>query len=1091
MPESLKSLVKDLEKGFFWFWVRKYKVSFLLTFLIMLSWIMSVLMIWKDANPALDLWQVNITTVYLWVSPDDMDTLVTEKIEREIKDVKWIKKIVSTSSLWVSSVTVELKNWVDKQKVLTEIKDWVDKASLPWEAEDPVVINIDTEDNSLFNIMLYWKKWEITQDYLLEKATVLKNSLEWKWKIDKIDISWGEDYKVFVLLDKEKIEALWLWAGDVANIISSYNKNTPIWNFSIKDLKYDYRFDWEIKEIKELLDFPITSSDSSIVYLRDIAEVKRKFDNDAITSWGFYEDTGYLTQTLTIKKASSDDIFASSKKAKETLEEELHKWEYEGIKYEITNDGSEVIIDDYKDLFGNMMSTFVLVFITLLLFIWFKEGFLATVIIPLAYLVTFIVLYYAGFRLNFLTNFSLILSLWVAIDTIIVIIEAANKNLKLWLSPKTAVLIAVRDYKAPLISGTLTTLAAFLPLMFLPGVTWKYLAYIPVTIFITLLASLFLSLTVTQAIFMKISKWAKTFRRNPEEESVMDEIELELLEFERQWKTEKVAEHSSLHWKLFEKMTNLYYNTLKAVVSKKINRLLIIFIPFFLLIWTFKVFDIWFILFPKSDNPFINIEVSWREWRNSESLVWIMPSIEEKVSKIEEVKNFSIKADTTSVVSTIELLKKDIRDERWLRNSFDVEKELNTIFDEFRKDWFRVETSVASNWPPEWKAVWIKLIADSKKDFQKLITISKDFEDFLKDKEWTKNVSSTAKETPGQFVFNFKKDKLQDLGLTPNDILWEIATQTFWRNAWVLKWEYDDYDIKIKLADFEDDLSPSDIENMVINTRVWKIKVWDVVSYDLEKAVANIKREDRKINIVVWADVEDWYLPTDFQPALEAFAKEYNYPEWTSFEAWWEAADNADLIIATLSAFFISLFIIFAILVLQFNSYGQPLIVLYSVVLAMLWVNIWLVIMDQPRSMAFAIWFIALTWIVINNAIILIDKMNINIKEWLKWVEAIANAWKSRLIPMLATTITTILWIYPISQQDEFWAWLWYTIIFGLIAWTTMTLFAIPSLYYIFFVDEEPGLIRKLFRFIKSLIIKAKDILVGKIKEKNNKQNMV
>jgi multidrug efflux pump subunit AcrB len=178
------------------------------------------------------------------------------------------------------------------------------------------------------------------------------------------------------------------------------------------------------------------------------------------------------------------------------------------------------------------------------------------------------------------------------------------------------------------------------------------------------------------------------------------------------------------------------------------------------------------------------------------------------------------------------------------------------------------------------------------------------------------------------------------------------------------------------------------------------------------------------------------------------YAKNYDYPIWITYKAAWETEENSDLIISTLTAFVIALFLIFMILVLQFNSYAQPLIILYSVVLALLWVNIWLQIMWLPYSMAFAIWFIALTWIVINNAIIYIDKINTNTREWLDSFDAILQAWKSRLVPMLVTTVTTVFWMLPIAFQDQFWAGLWFTVVFGLVTWTLMTLFVIPALFY-------------------------------------------
>jgi HAE1 family hydrophobic/amphiphilic exporter-1 len=153
--------------------------------------------------------------------------------------------------------------------------------------------------------------------------------------------------------------------------------------------------------------------------------------------------------------------------------------------------------------------------------------------------------------------------------------------------------------------------------------------------------------------------------------------------------------------------------------------------------------------------------------------------------------------------------------------------------------------------------------------------------------------------------------------------------------------------------------------------------------------------------------------------------------------------------------------LIFSILVFQFNSYVQPVIVLYSVILATLWVNIWLYVTWNPYSMSFMIWFIALTWVVVNDAIILIDRINKNLEKWIDNLHSVISAWKSRLQPIIVTTLTTVFWILPLALQDEFWAWLGFTIVFWLITWSSMTLFVIPALYYEIFLRKTEKLSNK------------------------------
>lgn len=1011
----------------------------------------------KKSSPDLELGIVSIVKPYIGVSPEDIDSLITDKIEKQIKDIEGIKKMNSTSSLGLSSVVLELENGVNIQDKVTEIKDELDKVNFPSEAEDTIVQDISASDNTLFSFVFYADENTYTKEYLLQKALDLRFELEGKPGINKIHVRWWDEYEIKVLLDGAKIDALGLTLPRVADAIVQYNKNTPIGNYDIWELSYDFRFQGEIQEVKDFLNIPLVWKGDSIVYLKDISSIERKFKNDSLSKVVFPESKGYNSIIVDVLKSDKDDFFSSSEKAKIILKDTIKGFKYEGISYKIFIDVSAEMAQSYSDLFRNMMTTFFLVFLTLLVFIGFKEGFIGILIVPLSYLITFIVLYYWGFSLNFLTNFSLILSLWVAIDTIIVVIEWANKKVQLWYHPKHAILIAIREYAPPIISGTMTTLAAFIPMLTLPGVMGKYLSYIPITVFITLLASLFLSLTVTSAIFMRLTKNKDYYRENSKELETLWKDETELLIYDRRNKYEKTGERSSKREMIFDWLADKYFASLKTIILSQKARLLIIFIPIFLLLASFQFWH-GFTLFPESDNRQINITIEAKQGRTAESMTQYLPLLESTISGIPEVDIFNLSVENNAISIIIELADASVRDKKWQRNSFLVENEINERLDIFRSQWLRVESKVLVGGPPWGKAVGIKLVASDVEHLSILKNVADDFESQLQSMDGTKNVWSSSSSTPGQFVFQLDYPKLASLWLSPSEITGAIFASTNGFNAGTVKGKLDDYDIKVQIAEFEDNVSPYQIENLVLNTSVWDIKLIDIASYKFESAISKIDRVNTKITITVDADLQDWIVASAIQPKFLEYAQNYDYPLWISFEAAGEAEENSELIISTLIAFGVALFLIFTILVLQFNSYAQPAVILYSVVLALLWVNAGLFIMGLPYSMAFAIWFIALTWIVINNAIIYIDRINTNLREGLSDIDSVLHAGKSRLVPMLVTTVTTVLGIFPIALQDEFWAGLGFTIVFGLMTGTAMTLFVIPSLFYQTFMIRRGAL---------------------------------
>ncbi len=1065
----------DLKKWFFWFWTRNYKLSFLVFFLLLFTWIFSAYTIPKESSPDIKFWMILISVPYTWVSPTDIDNLISEKVDNAIKDIDWIKKVTQVSGVWISQTTVELFNWVDTRIALVDIKDAIDSLDLPDDALDPIVKEISTMNELMFQALIYWDKNKFDDFTINTLAQKIEKQLAWKKWIVSIDIwssidrrmwiwsSSENNYEIKVLISKEKMELLGLSINEISSKIKAYNKNMPIWNYTIWDLNYDFRFEGEFSKLEELENVIIKDNWYSKLLLKDIAEFKKEFPWKSINNLWFYKDSWYNYVSLSFNKKAWDSIFKVSKDAKELLEN-LLKWnpEFEWLKIKYSNDLSEIIKQDYKDLWKSWLTTLVLVFLIITFFVWIRESIITSILLPLAFLITFMVIDMLWLSMNFLTNFSLVLSLWIAIDTIIVIIEWADERQKLWYGRESAVLLAIRDLKSPLISWTATTLVAFIPMIFLPWLIWKFLAYIPITVFCVLLAALILSLTLSSPFFTKLAKRSRIFHIDEDYEKRLSDEEKELLIFERLWKKEVNLETEWIRLSLLSKLRKWYYNTLKWYMVHKKLRIISIFLPTILLILTFIFLSpkIGFTLFPTTDEWAIDITIEAKTWTDKDSLKWHLSKIDEFLSKYEEMKVFYTSISWNKINLSIELTDAKERQRDWKKSVFEIEKMITKDLKYFESIGLKVSVEALKWWPPTTSPVWIKLIVDDNKKIWILRDVAKEFENYLKTIPWTKNVWMSSSDNPGQFIFRFDKEKLSFLWLTPNDILWEVYFYTNWIKSWTIKWEYDN-DIILKISDFDKSLSPVDISNLLINTRVWKIRVWDVATYIFEPALSSINREDWNITISVNSDLETWYLPTSIQPKLVSFASKYNFPDWVSYIEWWENAENADLIMSTVKSFVIAVFLIFAILVLQFGSYSQSLMILYTVVLALLWVNIWLFVTWNPYSMPFAIWFIALTWVVVNDAIILISTINNNISRFMEhWetqlsendlLESILMAWKNRLQPIIVTTLTTVIWILPLALQDEFWAGLWFTIVFWLVAWSFMTLFIIPSIYYTFY----------------------------------------
>ncbi|HRX63563.1 MAG TPA: efflux RND transporter permease subunit [Candidatus Absconditabacterales bacterium] len=1060
MLEKYKNISQKLESGFFGFRIKKRRVTFLLVGLIVVAGMMALVQIPKESSPKIEFGIISITTVYQGSTPEDVDSLITDKIEKEIKDTDGVKKISSTSAAGVSSVLIEFDNDADMTQALVDIKDNVDSVDLPSDAEDPIVKDISANNEMMFGIVIYGDEDKFSQFYLREKGRELKANLEGQGTINRIDFNGSMNsvgmvnsdgdsfYDIEVLLNKQKIEDLGLSILQVRQAIQSRNSNQPLGNHTVGELSYDFRIQGELNDIQELRDVPINTQKGTI-HLEDIATIQKVLNNDNIQKAGTYQLSGQNYVTLIFNKEKGDNISNAAKEAKILLEDEFEKTTYKGLNYVITQDIADMLSEDYNALAKNGLQTLVLVFIALLIFVGFKESLIASITIPLAFLITFIVLKNLGLSMNFLTNFSLIVTFGIAIDTTIVLIEGAHEKMRQGFTPKHSILLAVREYKTPLISGTATTVCVFIPLLTLPGIMGKFLAYIPITIFATLVAALLISLTINSALYYKLSKNSKYFNSSIGDTEHMREEHKILLAEDRKGKVEKPEDVKKKREIILEQLSVRYSEKLGGILKNPKKRLMSVMIPIGALILSFIVIapNLGFELFPAGDNGYISMTLEGPSGTTKESMEKYSKDIDNILSQQREIKVYYSDINSNTISTKIEMLAQSERSGRRYKDSQELEKYLDEEFAYLRSEGLKVNIKAQESGPPSSSPIGIKLVTDDIKYLNTLTQVSADFEDFLIQQPGTKNISSSSKKSPGQFVYTFDKAKMALMGLNPSSFNIEMFGVANGITAGTIKGDYDDNDIKLYFDSNKDNINPQTLDETNISTVAGSINFGNITDYEFKNAIQSISREDNNIIISVGADVAPGIKADGIQSNLTKFAQEYEFPEHITYSMGGENEENAELIQAIMVAFAVALLCIFGILVLQFNSYTQPVIILFSVAIGLLGGLIGLRITGQSFGLMFGIGFIALTGIVVNDAIVLLDRTNNNIKKGMKKIEAIKEAGKARLQPIILTTLTTFLGLTSIVG-DAMRKPLAITIMVGIIFGSSVTLFVIPNIYF-------------------------------------------
>ncbi len=1065
--------LSNLQNTYFGWFIKNSRISFTIIALLVIYGWYAMFTIPKESSPDIKFGIVSVVTVYAWASPVDIDSQITTKIENEIKNLEGIDKISSKSSLWVSAIVITLKNWTNTQNFINETKTKTDNVILPTDAKKPVVTELSTANETLFKLILFGPTENFTMNQMRSLAMDFKKDIKWKGGIldVKIDgISSDSDYNVSVLLDKAKVENFGLTVWQIVWQIRAYNNSSPLGNHSLGNLNYDYRISNDLKSLSDLEKVPIKLT-NGYIYLSDISSIQRKYKSESYNYGWVYKDGNNYAIWITIQKAKWVNIFDIAPKARQIIVQTLKKVKYAWVNMQYTLDGADDIVDNYSNLWDSWVQSILLVLLITALFIWFRQSIIAVLLMILSFFITFIVLKSFWLTMNFLTNFSLIIAFGSGVDTVIVFIQAAYENMKLGFNPKNAILIAIKTYQSANINTSLINICVFLPLFSLPGTLGKFLSFIPITIFATLLASLILSLTINGTVFAALNKPLKYYYDNegdgefimsPEEKWVLDEDRIGKIphsQYISMISNQKVSVFgyiinffANIWQKIFEAVErwltvvqNIYISWLRKLIRDRRYRILWIVWPVVLVILSFVFLakSIWFKIFPSGDNANVNISVKWKEWTSTEYMNNIWSWLSNYISTITWVKSYNIIINNNEINLAIYLVKKKDRK----LDSFTILNQINSGLDYLNLQWFSVQGKVQAWWPPADKPLGIKLVANDVKELSKLKLVANDFEKYLKSLTWSTNVNNSSTESPWQFEYVFDSDKLSQLWLTPSDIQSELYIAINGSNAWSITVENIDRDIIVKLNKFDDKITPELISNTIINTRAWPINIWSIATVKVAKAVNNISRLDTDVIMTVDADTLDW-APSDLQSKLMAYADNYDFPTGISQKAGWENAANAELLQAIAISFMIALFLAFIILVYQFNSFSLTLIVMYSIITAMLGVNIWLYITNNPYSMSVIIWFISMIWLVISTAIFLVDRIVYNLEHSDDLGRSIIEAWTVRFKPIIISHMSTILGTLSVVTLDAFYAGLWWTIVSWLIFGMVITLMSVPALVY-------------------------------------------
>lgn len=1094
------------------FWLSTFAINnrisvLVLVALVAIMGILSYLTIPKESFPNITVPNIFVVTLYPGVSPEDMESLVTRKLEDELGNISEIKKMTSTSTEGYSSVVLEFDTGIDIEEALEKVREKVDlaKVELPEDAEEPLVQEVNLSEFPIMQINL-------SGDYDLE---ILKNIAEnLQDKIEAIptvlgvDLTGGLEREVQVDVDLAKLKYYNLSFGDIIGAIRAENVTIPGGDISVGTKSFLLRVPGQYQETAPIEDVVLKVNGNKPIYLRDIAKV----------TFGFKERETYSTLdespviTLGVKKRTGENILETYDMVSAILEEALPTLP-PTTTYKITNDQSKDVKNMVSSLENNIISGLILVIGVLLFFLGVRNASFVGISIPLSMFLSFIILSALGITMNMIVLFSLILALGMLVDNAIVVVENIFRYLEEGYDNFESAKKGTGEVAGPIIAGTSTTLAAFFPMIFWPGIVGEFMGYLPKTLIITLSSSLFVGLIINPvicALFMTIdgdTNKAQLTKRGKKILYGILALVLFILVISSFVTWTMLIVLGALLWLLNNyilaptgkwwqaKGLNVFINTYEnSLIWALNNRLKTVGIAFFVLLMSFVVLGVFnpgTEFFPEDIPPrdvYVQIETPVG------SDVKFTRSVVDKVA--ERVKNIPQASDINTILAVSgAAISSDpaggggnsTHKGTVAINFVDYELREGDIFEAMeyiRNDLSGVIAGAnitiekPQDGPPTGPPINLEI---SGPEMVELTRISNDVLSILEADSIFAKIDGLETDLPDsrpEIRVEVDREKAGLYELNTNIIGMTIRQAINGVEASKFRDGKEEYEIVVRLAkEYRDDLST--LSDLTVFHEGVQIPLSEVAFWEISDGFGGIRHKESERVITVSADVRSGYqsnaVLAHAQQVLSTYLNGlppgYNY-EWTGQQ---QEQDESFAFLGR--AFLIAVFLISFILVSQFNSIVKPIIILSSVVMSTAGVFYGLVTFQMAFGLMAFLGLISLAGVVVNNAIVLIDYVDIlRDRDGFDLRSALVQAGKVRFRPVILTAITTTLGLVPLAvgfnfdfitlvnnpleffthlgeyiywggEQAAWWGPMAIAVIVGLLFSTFLTLILVPVLY--------------------------------------------
>ncbi len=1106
--------MKDTEKEFkptSWS-VDNKVVIYVATAIICLAGVMTFNSLPKENFPEIVLPQIYVATVFPGASPEDVENLVTKQIEKQVKSIAGIKKITSNSVQDFSNIIIEFETDIEVKEAKREVQEAVDKAktdlppvpsSLP---NEPQVRDIDFSEVPIMNVNL---SGEYDLKTLKKYADQMQDRIETLTEIRRVDIIGALDREIQINVDMFKAALAGVSLDDISSAINFENKIISGGQLSVDGMKRSLSVNGEYSNAEQIGNTVIGSIKGGKIYLKDVAEVVDSHKEQE----SFARLDGKNVITLNIVKRSGENLINAADKINEIVKDFEANILPPGVKVTITADQSVNTRTTVHDLINTIIIGFILVTIVLMFFMGATNAIFVGLSVPVSSFIAFLIFPTIGFTLNLMTLFSFLLALGIVVDDAIVVIENTHRVFNNGKVPiRKAAKIAAGEVFLPVLSGTLVVLAPFVPLAFWPGTIGEFMKFLPITLIIALLASLvvaYIMNPVFAADFMGVHDHDHSRKKFTKGYKISLVIFAAIAILFYATRSVGIGNFTvfifgiySLHRFVLERVITAFQTNgwprVQSGYKNIIRWCLYRYRPLYVVagVIVLFIFSIWFtgvrkppvVFFPHGDPNFIFTYVQMPIGTDQRVTDSITSIVEKRVTSVVGKNNKMVESILSNVtigasedpfeggtsphlgkvtVAFVTYAKRDGQSTTdYLDKIRDAVKGIKGA---------EISVDQEKGGPPTGKPISIEISADN---FDVLVATANRAKKYLDSLQigGVEELKSDFQSDKPEIVVNIDREKANREGISTAQIGGALRTAIYGFEVSKFRDENDDYPIQLRIKESQrNDINtlvnlPITFRDMTMGGQVRQVPLSSFAKIEYSNSYAGIRRIDQKRTITLGSNVLSGYTPNDVVAQIQQAMSSFSLPDGVTVNMTGEQEKQAETMSFLIKAGIIALGLIFMILVLQFNSVLKPVIIVSEIFLSLIGVLIGFSLFKMEISIVMTgVGLLAFAGIVVRNGILLVEFTDLLISQGVDVKEAIIEASKTRMTPVLLTAMAATLGLVPLAvglnidfatlftdlnphiffggDNVAFWKPMSWTMIFGIIFGTFLTLIFVPVMY--------------------------------------------